>query len=46
MRQQEALVFFGGCLILVFLLGLITLPLRSSVKASAEKAAKTDSASE
>ena len=41
MRQQEALVFFGGCLILVFLLGLITLPLRSSVKASAEKAAKS-----
>ena len=37
MRQQEALVFFGGCLILIILLGLITLPLRSSVKAAAEK---------
>ena len=45
-RQHEALVFFGGCLSLIFILGLITLPLRSTAKATAAKASKNESVTE
>ena len=45
-RQHEALVFFGGCLSLIIILGLITLPLRSTAKATAAKASKNESMTE
>lgn len=46
MRQQEALIFFGGCLLLIILLGIMTLPLRNSAKAAAMRAEQTSSVSE